>query len=286
MNKAIFLKTAISAFILIFVAAGPVSAQMFDENVMLTSGQSSILSVAATKVLRHISGARADIHRNNLNSAKHELIKAQRMLAFINSVRPTEKVRDQIWVVGDQLAYKSAQEVAVNLIPIYASLDEISGMISVEKAKIHINKARGYLEQKNKKGAKQELEEADKALIFTEVDMPLASTEKYVKEAEGYLQKGNSKKADEALDAAEDGVQMISIGVYGPVAQANRGYWAASKKYVAGKYAAAKEDLASAKNYAQKSLSSADKEVKDKADNLLKDINDLEKKIESKIKEK
>jgi hypothetical protein len=285
MKKTIYLRTVVVIFVLFFAISGTVFAQSFDENVMftpdktITPGQSSILSVAATKVLRHISEARAEIHQNKLDRAKMELVQAERMLAFIDSVRPTEKVRDQIWIAGNQLAYKSEQEVAVNLIPIYTSLDEISGIISVEKAKKHIDKAKGYLEQKNKKGAKQELEEADKALIFTEIDMPLASTNKYVKEAQGYLQKGNARKADEALDAAEDGVQSISIGAYGPVAQANRGYWAASKKYVAGKYAAAKEELELAKNYAQKALTSADKEVKNKASKLLEDINNLEKKI-------
>lgn len=292
MNNAIFQRATVGAFILLFAVSSTVFAQPLDENLYFLPGKtiipgpSSILSIAATKVLRHISDARADIHRNKMDGAKQELMKAQHMIVFINAARPTEKVKDQIWIAENHLAYKSAEEVALDLIPIYTSLDEISEMVPIENAKKHIDKSRSYLEQKNKKEAKQELEEADKALIFTEIDTPLASTDKYVKEAQGYLKKGNSKKADEVLGEAEDGVELISIGIYGPMTRANRGFWAASKKYVAGKYAAAKEELALAKNDAQKALSSADREVKEKADKLLKDMINLEKKIDSKLKQK
>jgi cellobiose-specific phosphotransferase system component IIA len=90
------------------------------------------------------------------------------------------------------------------------------------------------------------------------------------------------EKADESLRAAEDGVEIISIGVFSPIAQARGNFWKATKKYVAGEWDGAKKDLEQAKEYLADAIKTGDVKVKAEAEKLTADIENLWQKIDTK----
>lgn len=138
------------------------------------------------------------------------------------------------------------------MVPIEADLTELEDFIPVEQAKKHIRKVKKHLKKGDKQAAKEELQAADAALIYTEVELPLAATEKQVIAAENFLAHNQPQAADRALKVAEDNVQFTSSAVFAPIAQARNSLWQASKDYAAKNYEAAKADLAAAGSWLEK----------------------------------
>jgi hypothetical protein len=262
------------------------SADNLKEEVTVTSGKTitaaeeSAISSAATKVLRHIAQARGDIKDNKPDQAKGELDKASTLINIIKAGVPTWKVKDHIWVAKEHLSYEDTTAVLQDLVPIYASLDDIEALVPVEKAKAHVKQAEKKLKEGSKKKGKVELELADEALIYTEIDLPIQFIEEHVKAALGYLGKSDSKKADEALAAAEDGVQFMSILVYDPLAGAKKSLYQATKDYAAGEYSAVKRSLKQAETYLKKAAKSGGAKTKEAAKKLEKQAADLADKLD------
>ena len=230
--------------------------------------------------MRHIVQARDDIRAKNSRHAQTELQQAQTLIAIIKTTEPTDKIKDHIWVAKKHLSYESTRTVAQDLVPIYASLDEIADLAPMDKVKEHINKAKKHLEKGNKKAAGEELKLADEAVVFTEIDLPLGSTERHVTDAQMFLTKRESKKADAALKSAEDGVQFLSVMDSSPVWQARESFWSATKNYMAGRAEAARADLKEAKTYLQQVGTTADAKTKTEAGKLLKDTEAIDSKMD------
>ena len=199
-----------------------------------------------------------------------ELHQAQALIAIIKSTEPTDKIKDHIWVAKKHLSYESTETVSMDLIPIYASMDEIAELAPMAKVKEHINNAKANLEKGDKKSAGEELKLADEAVVLTEIDLPLGSTEGHVAEARMYLTKKESKKADTALKSAEDGVQFLSIMGSSPIWQARKSFWRASKNYMAGRAGAARADITEAKAYLARVDRNVDAKTRADARELLK----------------
>ena len=162
---------------------GPALAKTIHEKVTvkpvktISPAEESAISSAAAKVLRHIAKARGAIHDKDLDQAGKDLKKAQKLVTIIKRSLPTAKIKDHIWVAKKHLDYESTEEVKPDLVPIYAALDEIEDIVPVKQAKKRLDEAKENLDKGNKKAAKENLEAVDKALIYTEVDLPLTSTE-------------------------------------------------------------------------------------------------------------
>jgi len=150
-------------------------------------------------------------------------------------------------------------------VPIEADLTEIEDFVPVEKARRHIRSARAYLKKGDKAGAKKELKAADAALIYTEVDLPLAGTERQIVAAQKALDNREPAQADKALKQAENGVQILSVAVAAPITRARDSIWQASKNFAARHYAAAKADLARASAWLDKAAQSSDKTTREEA---------------------
>jgi hypothetical protein len=246
----------------------------------ITPSEESTISSAALKVLRHIAQARADIHVKDLPKAQVELKQAQTLLEIIKTTVPTDKIRDRIWVAKKHLSYEDTETVMQDLIPIYATLDDIEEFASMDKAKEHIDKAKKHLKSGDKKGAEEELKLADEAVIFTEIDLPLKETERHITDAQMFLTKKESKKADAALKSAEEGVQFLSMVDSLPVLQARKSFWQATQNYTAGRLEAARTDIKEAKAYLVKAGKTADARTKTEAEKLMKDIEAIESKMD------
>ena len=184
---------AVSLLVVCIVGICPALAKTIHEEVTvkpvktISPAEESIISSAATKVLRHIAKARGAIHEKDLDQAGKDLKQAHKLINIIKTSLPTTKVNDHIWVAKKHLDYESTEEVKSDLVPIYAALDEIEDIVPVKQAKKRLDEAKDNLDKGNKKAAKESLEAVDEALIYTEMDLPLASTEKHIIAAQGTM---------------------------------------------------------------------------------------------------
>jgi len=256
------------------------------EDVSVTSGKTitaadeSVISSAATKVLRHIAQARGDLKDKKLDQAKGELTKAATLIDIIKANVPTWKVKDHIWVAKKHLSYEDTTTVLQDMVPIYASLDDIEALVPVEKTKAHVKQAEKNLREGSKKKGREKLELADEALNYTEIDVPVQFTVEHVKAALDYLGKNDSKKADEALAAAESAVQFVSILVFEPLTGAKKSLYQATKDFAAGEYRAAKRGLKQAETFLKKAARSTDTKTREEATKLEQQAADLANKVE------
>ncbi len=255
------------------------------EEVSVSSGkplsfpQQERIANLAVKALKHIAKARGFIHGNNVADARGELAKSQKLMEMIRASLPTTRIKDHIWVAKKHLSYEDSEEVIPDLVPIYASLDEIQSFVSVDKTKEHLDAAKKALKEDDKKKGAESLELAGESLVYVEIDLPLRYTERKVAEALHLLAEGKDTEADQMLKAAEDGVQVISISSYGPMVLAQESLWQATKDYAKGRYEAAKRSLADAKVFLKMAARQADEKTKKSLAKLNRKIDELEKKM-------
>ena len=267
------------------VATQNVLADDVHENIRVTPGhtispaEERIMARSAAHVLRYIADARSAIAANDIAKARSDLQQALNLIDILKLQQPTAKVRDHIWVARKHLDYESTEEVAADLVPIEAELTEIEDFVPVEKARKHIRSAGAYLKKGDKAGAKKELEAADAALIYTEVDLPLSNTERQIIAAQKALDNRQPAKADKALKQAEDGVQILSVAITAPITKARDSIWQASKDFAARDYAAAQADLAEASAWLDKAAQSTDKTTREEAMKLKHSLEGLKRQM-------
>jgi hypothetical protein len=247
----------------------------------ITAQDEEVISSAATKVLRHIAQARADLKNEDGDAAKTQLDKAETLLKIIQVSMPVNKVKDRIWVAKKHLEYENSQEIIPDLVPIYSSLDELEDFMPVAQAKQHLDKAKEHLKKKDKQKAKEELDATDAALVYTEIDLPLSITRQRVASAQADIAKGNLAQAGETLKSAEDSVSFMSVNVDEPLTVAKSSLWSAIRNYSAKAYDQTKADLKNAIKYLQTAAQSADQTTSREAAKLAKEAKALEDKVTS-----
>lgn len=235
-----------------------------------------VLSRAAARILRHIADARSAIYEKKPEMARENLKQIDKQVQIIKAGRPITVIKDRIWIAKKHLDYEDSTEVAADLIPIYSELTSIEDMIPVEQAKKHLDKAKKHLKNGNKQAAKEELTAVDEAMTYTEIDLPLAETVRQVALASKFLDQNKLQDADKALKAAEDGVQILSVGVEGPIVMARKSLQRAKKNQLAQKDDAAKADLENADAWIDRAGQSGDKTIREEAVELGKALKTLE----------
>ena len=171
----------------------PVSAASVQEDVTVSpqhpinAADEAVISSAAVKVLRHIAEARGHLQgdKPDQDAAKAELGKAETLLDIIQAALPAAEVKDRIWVAQKHLEYKDTREVLPDLVPIFASVDELADYMPVDQAKGHLAKAKEAMGKDQKDQAKDELKQVDEALVYVEADLPLGSTRTLVEPSRG-----------------------------------------------------------------------------------------------------
>lgn len=247
----------------------------------ITAQDEEVISSAATKVLRHIAQARADLKNKDADAAKAQLDKADTLLKIIKVAMPVNKVKDRIWVAKKHLEYEDSQEVIPDLVPIYSSLDELVDYMPVDQAKQHLDKAKEHLKKNDKQKAIEDLDATDAALVYTEIDLPLSITQQRVASAKADIAKGNLDQAGKTLKSAEESVSFMSVDVNEPLAVAKSSLWSAIRNYSAKAYDQTKADLENAVQYLQTAAQSADETTSREATKLVKEAKALEDKVAS-----
>ena len=287
MKKKKFLGALTGVFVVCIMLTPPVMAQTIHEELTrtpertLSAAEESAISSAAVHTLRQIAKARGEIHTKNIDQAKKDLGKAMVLIQVIKASLPTVKVKDHIWVAKKHLDYETTKQVLPDLIPINEDLAEIEDIVPVDEAKSHIAKAGRALRKGDKKAAIKSLNAADKMLVFDEVDLPLASTEKHIIAAETMLSRDMPHDADMELKSAENSVQFASVAFKAPLTKAKRSLWHAFKDYAAGKKAETLVDLKKAETYLKKVDKNTDKRTKTETNKLYQDIKNIKDKLKN-----
>lgn len=245
----------------------------------ITPDEAWVLSRVAVKALRHIVQARADIRESETDQAQDELQKAMALIEIIKGAVPTVKVKDQIWIAKKHLTYDGREKVASDLIPIYASLDEMEGLVHVDTARDHIQSAEEQLKRGDTEKACKELELADRDLESSEIELPITNVEKCIMLAQNCLSKHETGKADEALRTAEEGLQFISTDIYSPLVLAERSLWQGIGDYSEKKFEEARADIRRTKSHLKRSIKYMDAKTKAEGEKLLQELAALEDRL-------
>ena len=243
--------------------------------------EESVISSAGAKVLRHIAQARADIHNKDIESAQTNLGQAEKLLDIIEASVPTTKIKDQIWVAKKHLEYEDSQEVLPDLIPIYASMDELVDTMPVEAAKKHLDQAKEQLKSGDNVKASKSLEATAAALQYTEIDLPLGTTRQLVTLAKTDLDKGKPEDAAKALKSAEDNVVFLSAAIEQPMFTAKALLWQTVLDLEAVNTDLAKADLKGAIGYLEIASHSDNKSTRDAAGQMLAQAREYQKDLDS-----
>ena len=290
MLKRFTLKPLVTALLIAVAAGGPaVAAPVISEKVAVAPGRQITpqdevaISSAAVKVLRHIADARGDLRgaRPDTEEAQAQLEQSEKLLEIIAAALPTTMVEDRIWVAKKHLEYEDTQEVLPDLVPIYASLDELVDYVPTAKAKAHLDQAKRALEKGDKPKATEQLQAAGDALMYVEADLPLGTTRRLVTEAKADLAKGDVKSAEQALVGAEDNVVFISISFDAPLTHAKAALWRAEQDYGLGEQDFAKADLNEAVKYLEDAAQTADKVTRKAVAKLVAEVRDVNQAIQS-----
>jgi hypothetical protein len=245
----------------------------------ITPQVESTIEKTAIIALRRISQARSDIHRKAWASARRELAEAARLMESIRDDLSTSTAKSLIRVARKHLELEHPQQVQHDLPPIYSSLDLISVYLPTDKAKMHIDRAKGYLGRNDKRGADRELILADRSLIVIEVELPLLNAQRYVTKAQKYLNANDARKADEALQVAEQRAMALYTGVNSPLYQAKKNIWLAFWNYSTARKSDARAYLEQARENLGKAAAGGSATEKEEAAKLLNEVTELEKKL-------
>lgn len=290
MNKRFHLKPVAAILLAGLLGASPVfSKPAISEEVTFSAGQhispqdEETISATAVKVLRHIAEARGALQGENADSekAKAQLDQSGKLLDIIQAALPTARIKDHIWVAGKQLEYESSREVLPDMIPIYASLEELVDYLPRAKAKASLEKAGQAVNEGDKSTAQEQLRAVDDALLYLEADLPLRSTRNLVDQARDLLAAEDTKGADQALAFAEDNVVFVSMSFDSPLTEAKAALTRAVQNQRLGEKAYAKADLDAAVSQLERAAQSTDPITRDKANDLVGAVRELNAMLET-----
>ena len=243
----------------------------------ITPRDEAVISSAASKVLRHIAKARGQLQGDtpDTQQAKAELEQSEKLLDIIKSSLPTTQVKDRIWTTKKQLEYENSREVSPDLIPIYASLDELVDYTPTNQANAHPDQSKQTREQGQKSAGDERVQALDDALLYMEADLPLSATRHLVSQARADLDKGDSKSADQALMAAENNVVFVSVSIESPITHAKAALYRAREDYAQGEKTFAQADLEKAVSYLERAAKSDDPIARQAAEELVSQVRDI-----------
>ncbi len=244
---------------------------------VLSKNEDAAIKAAASGVLYNIAQARGFIASKNVKEAQKELQKIKLVLERITDTLPTAILRSQIYAAQKRLSYDSSEEVKSDMFPIYSALEEISDVVYVEDTKKYLKEAEKSLVDDDKEEAHKNFSKAAQTLIYTEIDAPVSWSIEHMSSAEKQTAKKAFAKADTELKAAAEGVQILAIGAYDPLARAKGNYWRALKFYTENRIDETNKELLKAKDNLQK-IAKPNKKTATMIQKLSDQIDELAKK--------
>ena len=177
-----------------------------------------IVSAGAAAALRHLSEARARIHRQDSDTVNTELVQTRMLLDVVRSARPTGNARNYLFVARRHLEFQEPKDVLGDLPPLYQAVNDLATRMSVSGAIKALDRARDKLTQGDKGGALDAFNALDAALTDNRIDLPIEAAEDHLTIAQDKLKAGQDSAADEALAAAEKNLLLVTLGAATPAA--------------------------------------------------------------------
>lgn len=245
----------------------------------ITPHQESVISAKAVKALRHIVDARAELMKPAAETTRsgEQLAQAKSLLTAIQAELPTTIVRDRLWIAKKHLDMDETQEVVPDLVPIYASLDDLEGHFHDQSMRAHLDNAAEAMKSGDKAAAQAHLDSLNETLLYVEADMPLDETRQLVTQAIGELQHGKPQQAAHTLRMAEQKVMFISLSFDSPLTRAKTALWSARQAYAANKPKAAHSDLDNALVYLRQAAHESDDITREGAMKLIGQLTHLQR---------
>jgi hypothetical protein len=189
-----------------------------------------VIAAEGGRILRDIAEARSDILRDFLLRAERVIDRADRMLDLIEQSTATAELRDRTWVARRHLEYETIQDVAGDLLPIYAAVDQVESLTPADSIRGHLARTKRQLDKGDRRAAGRELARADQELLLVEVDLPLRSARHQLAEAREALAMGQLDRAGASLRQAEDALVLLTSTERSPLGAAQ---WALAKAVAA-----------------------------------------------------
>ncbi|MFQ5642607.1 MAG: YfdX family protein [Thiogranum sp.] len=242
--------------------------------------QRKAIGSAAIRTLRYVTRARSAIHGKDLKTAEQDLERARELLDLVRAARPAASIKEHIWVARQHMEYETAAEVRDDLMLIDAELVNLAGTTPTLEAHRHLQAAQSLLLADDVPAARTELDRLEAALVFTELDLPLAAAEEQIITAQALLTEGKTDAADKTLAAAEESIQFLAVLGSTPLARARDDLHSAADNYLEKHYAAARADLARAGSWLRLASERSAEKGKQGAQQLADEIEALGKRIE------
>ncbi|MCB9716708.1 MAG: YfdX family protein [Myxococcales bacterium] len=201
------------------------------------------LSEDAAKAMDAIARARAELQAHEKAPAAKTLGEARTVLDQIVAEHPSIDIAVTVWTNKRELDGPAATE-AVETVPIFASLDRVETLVAspelVEARKTEREAASGKLSVEDKLS---DLRLVDANLVYTEVDMPIASTYVHCLAAQRLVEEGKLDEADAMLQRAQASLEVVAVVEKAPEIQARQEIWDAEAAFARGDAALAKRLL-------------------------------------------
>ena len=241
-------------FLTVVLLGGPAAAQSdpvgpSSPDQSITSQEQSVITRTSLLALSHLSQARANLHQNRLELARHDLAESRRLTETIRNNLSAADARNLIRIARRHLEYEPPKAVLKEL-PVIKTVLVINAIyIPTDQALRHVARAEGYLTKEEKKAAAAELERADQTLITIAVEEPLFKAEKYMDLAQRQLADNELVAADTSLKKAELQARAIYTLQGAPLALATNNIWLAFRNYSSGRLSSAWNELEQARTH-------------------------------------
>ncbi len=203
----------------------------------------------AAEVVKAIGEARKAIADKDKEAATKALSKAREASDRILADRPSVDLAVELWAKDREI--ELVDRVVIDTIPIFAGLDRIEERVYDPEAVAARKEMRGA----DKKSGKltvgdqhADIDLIDASIVYTEVDMPIASTHTHVVAAEALVKEGDLEQADRVLANAEASLEVIQVIDEAPEFKARAAIWAAEAAFAKGNMARAKSLLSAARS--------------------------------------
>ncbi|MEZ4441288.1 MAG: YfdX family protein [Polyangiaceae bacterium] len=189
-----------------------------------STADQAALQTAGQELDDTITRARKDLVDHDGKKATAELASARRTIEKIGKLRPTVEVTQTVWdLLSNKPPEKQSETLPADVVPIVKTLSSDTEYVADPDAVAKLGE-----------DGKVPVELVDSAVLYSEIDLPLAATRVHVAAAERFISEGKLDEAEKTL--ADVGVVM-SPTIFesdAPIIMARRAAVAARKAFAEG----------------------------------------------------
>jgi hypothetical protein len=249
------------------------------EKTSLTPDDTAGIESEAREAVDHIANARNAIAAKHHEKAKKELTAAETALEDIAAKHPTVEITEKLWDERGKIPRTERDEVdeaTLAQVPVDATMGRVSLFVR-DKPRYHSPSP----DEPEKKAGDTPLRVAEDMVMYTEIDLPIATTRLAVLAAKTLAEDAKWDEADELLAQAQGAMNFVVVASEGPLMQLRKHVWQTMAGITGGKPDVAAAELAKAQNLAKELSEDGDTEetVKKELKLIRSELDRLEKAV-------